>query len=167
MNGAPEFIDNRDGNTLAEALVTLLGGSGGGMGEGATVRPANLAIAAAFFSPKGLSDLSPHMEGLDRVRLLFGVEAPREIDVRRPDLGELPENFEARLIREGLRQSEAAARAARDRFPFTRQGIAALRRLVARLRAENIEVRRYERASFMPRRTYSPRRTGSWAVRPA
>src|SRR6516225_1020342 len=128
MNDAPEFIDNRDGNTLAEALALLLGGSSGGMGEEAASRPADLAVAAAYFSPKGLSDLSPHLEGLDRVRLLFGVEAPRDVDVRRPDLGELPEHFEARLIHEGLRQSETAARAARDRFPFTREGIAALRR---------------------------------------
>lgn len=152
MTDAPEFIDNRDGNTLAEALATLLGGSRGGLGEDG-VRPAELAVAAAFFSPKGLSDLSPHLEGLARVRLLLGVEAPRDIDVRRPDLGELPEHFEARLIRDGLRQSEAAARAARDRFPFTRQGIAALRRLVARLRVENIEVRRYERA-FLHAKAY-------------
>jgi len=152
MNGTPEFIDNRDGNTLAEALAALLGGAQSGFGE-ERARPAELAVAAAFFSPKGLSDLSPHLEGLERVRLLFGVEAPRDIDVRRPDLGEMPEHFEARLIRDGLRQSEAAARAARDRFPFTRQGIAALRGLVARLRAENIEVRRYERA-FLHAKAY-------------
>ncbi len=153
MNGAPEFIDNRDGNTLVEALGRVLGGSlGGGLGE-AAVYPSELAIASAFFSPKGLSDLSPHLDGLGRVRLLFGVEAPRDIAVRRPELGEPPEHFEVRLIRDGLRQSEAAARAARDRFPFTRQGIAALRRLVARLRAENIEVRRYERA-FLHAKAY-------------
>jgi Helicase conserved C-terminal domain/SNF2-related domain/PLD-like domain len=154
MSSAPEFIDNRDGNTLAEALALLLGGAKGELGERA-VTASELAVAAAFFSPKGLADLSPHLEGLERVRLLFGVEAPRDIDVRRPDLGELPqpEHFESRLIREGLRQSEAAARAARDRFPFTRDGIAALRRLVARLRDENIEVRRYERA-FLHAKAY-------------
>jgi hypothetical protein len=77
MNDAPEFIDNRDGNTLVEALAFLLGGSNAGMGEEAAARPADLAIAAAYFSPKGLSDLSPQLEGLGRVRLLFGVEASR------------------------------------------------------------------------------------------
>jgi hypothetical protein len=124
----------------------------GATGE-AVVRPTDLAIAAAFFSPKGLSDLSPHLEGLDRVRLLFGVEAPSDIEIRRPDLGERPEHFETRLIREGLSEAEKAARDARDRFPFTRQGIDALRRLVARLRSENIEVRRYERA-FLHAKAY-------------
>jgi phosphatidylserine/phosphatidylglycerophosphate/cardiolipin synthase-like enzyme len=56
-------------------------------------------------------------------------------------------------MREGVRQSETATRAARDRFPFTREGIAALRRLVTRLRTENIEVRRYERA-FLHAKAY-------------
>lgn len=152
MTNAPEFIDNRDGNTMAEALTRVLGGFAGGLEE-PSVRPADLAIAAAFFSPKGLSDLSPHLEGLDRVRLMLRVEAPRDIEMRRPDLGEMPERFEVRLVREGLRQSEASARAARDRFPFTREGIAALRRLVAHLRAENVMVRRYERA-FLHAKAY-------------
>jgi hypothetical protein len=153
MTGAPEFIDNRDGNTLAAALARVLGGSAGCIAEGPAALPSELAVAAAFFSPKGLSDLSPHIEGLDRVRLLFGVEALRDMELRRPDLGEMPERFEARLVREGLRQSEVAARAARDRFPFTHNGIAALRRLVAQLRAENVMVRRYERA-FLHAKAY-------------
>src|SRR5215831_9040211 len=153
MNFAPEFIDNRDGNTLAEALAGLLGGSvPGGLAETA-VRPAELAVAAAFFSPKGLADLTPHIDGLQRVRLLFGVEAPRDVELRRPHLGESPEHFEARLMREGLKEADASARAARDRFPFTRQGIAALHRLIRRLRGQNVEVRRYER-TFMHAKAY-------------
>ena len=158
-NTAPEFIDNRDGNTLAEALAGLLRGSvRGGLAE-AGVRPAELAIASAFFSPKGLADLAPHLDGLQRVRLMFGIESPRDVEMRRPNLGESPEHFDARLIREGLKEAEGAARAARDRFPFTREGIAALRRLIHRLRGQNIEVRRYERA-FMHAKAYNFRATG-------
>ena len=58
MKFAPEFIDNRDGNTLAEALAQISGGRIGGVSPDG-VRPAELAIAAAFFSPKGLDDLPP------------------------------------------------------------------------------------------------------------
>jgi hypothetical protein len=153
MNFTPDFIDNRNGNTLAEALARVLGGSiPGGLAE-ATVRPAELAIAAAFFSPKGLADLAPHIDGLQRVRLMFGVEAPRDFEIRRPNLGESLEHFEARLMREGLKDAEAAARAARDCFPFTREGVAALHRLIQRLRGQNVEVRRYERA-FMHAKAY-------------
>lgn len=150
---APEFIDNRNGNTLAEALARLLGGSvGDSFAEGGP-RPADLAIATAFFSPQGLADLAPHLEGIARVRLLFGVEAPRDAELRRPNPGEPPEHFEARLMREGLKEADAAARNARDRFPFTREGIAALRRLIACLRGQNVEVRRYERA-FLHAKAY-------------
>lgn len=86
-------VTNRDGNTLAEALARLLGGSLiGGLAE-AGVRPGELAIAAAFLSPKGLADLAPHIDGLQRVRLMFGVEAPRDVEMRRPDFGESPEHF--------------------------------------------------------------------------
>jgi hypothetical protein len=46
MNCAPDFIDNRDGNTLADALARVLGGSiREGLAEAAG-RPAELAIAA-------------------------------------------------------------------------------------------------------------------------
>lgn len=152
----PEFIDNRDGNTLAEALARILGGSGGGTGgfsEGSDVRPADVSIASAFFSPAGLARIAPLIDGLQRTRLLFGVEAPRDTELRRPNLGETQDQFEQRLLRDGLKEADEAARKARDRFPFTPEGIHGLRRLIARLRGQNIEVRRYERA-FMHAKAY-------------
>lgn len=154
MSATPEFIDNRDGNTLAEALARVLGGGRGrGLNDGPAVRPNELAVASAFFTPAGLAGLAPHLEGMARVRLMFGVEAPRDAELRRPDLGETPEHFEARLIRTRLKENEAAARQARDRFPFTQDGVAALRRLIWRLRGGNVEVRRYERA-FLHAKAY-------------
>jgi hypothetical protein len=153
MNDVPEFIDNRNGNTLELALRRVLGANDSAFAENSTVRPAELAIAAAFFSPKGLADLAPQLEGIPRVRLLFGVEAPRDVEVQRPKVGESTEDFETRLIQQGLREADEAARAARDRFPFTRDGVQALRRLIAQLRGQNVEVRRYARA-FLHAKAY-------------
>jgi hypothetical protein len=93
MNFTADFVDNRDGSALAEALARVLGGTIPGGLAGAAVRPAELAIAAAFFSPKGLADLAPHIDGLQRVRLMFGVEAPRDFEMRRPNLGESLDHF--------------------------------------------------------------------------
>jgi len=138
MNDVPEFIDNRNGNTLELALRRVLGANDSAFAENSTVRPAEVAIAAAFFSPKGLADLAPQLEGIPRVRLLFGVEAPRDVEVQRPKVGERIEDFEARLIQQGLREADEAARAARDRFPFTRDGVQALRRLIAQLRGQHL-----------------------------
>jgi hypothetical protein len=151
-----DFIDNRDGNTLTVALSRILGGattSTNELAEDSPVRPADLSIASAFFSPAGLSRISGLIEDLERVRLLFGVEPPRETELRRPNLGESQEQFEERLLREGLEESDAATRKARDRFPFTREGILALRRLITRLKGQKVEVRRYERA-FMHAKAY-------------
>ena len=150
MSETPKFIDNRDGNTLLEALTRVLGASGN---PRAQARPTDLAVASAFFSPTGLARLTPLIEGMSRVRLLFGVEAPRDSELRRPTLGETQEQFEQRLLQSGLKDADAAARAARDRFPFTRDGILALRRLITRLRKENVEVRRYEHA-FLHAKAY-------------
>ncbi len=45
MSG-PEFIDNRDGNTLAKALAQVLGGAGGpGMAESGPI-PKEVSIAS-------------------------------------------------------------------------------------------------------------------------
>jgi hypothetical protein len=74
------------------------------------------------------------------------VEAPRDTELRRPNLGESQEQFEERLLREGLKESDEATRKARE-------GILALRRLITRLKGQNVEVRRYERA-FMHAKAY-------------
>jgi hypothetical protein len=102
------IVDNIDGNTLAEALARLLGASAArGLAE-AAARPPARAIAAAFFSPQGLANLARHIDGLERVWLLFGVEAPCDVELWRPNLGESPEHFEARLMREGSSTALAA-----------------------------------------------------------
>ena len=51
----PEFIDNRDGNTLARALDAVLGGGPGGVAEGAGA-PETVRIATAFFNPADFAD---------------------------------------------------------------------------------------------------------------
>jgi superfamily II DNA or RNA helicase len=149
----PEFIDNRDGNTLRRALARVFGSEPVEAAEPTAGRPAEVAIAAAFFTPKGLAELTPHLEGLSRLRLMFGVEAPGDVELRRPALGESAEHFAARLVRQSLQESDAVTRAARDHFPFTRDGVTALRRLIARLRDPAVEVRRYER-SFLHAKAY-------------
>jgi len=131
------FIDNRDGNTLDAALDHVLHGR-------VATGPAELAIATGFFTPAGLVRLAPRLNGVGKVRLLFGAEPPNDLDARRPRIGETKARFEARLLAEGLSEAEAQARAARDRYPFDKAAIDALKDLIARLRAGGAEARRYE-----------------------
>ena len=55
MNRQPSFIDNRDGNTLAQALGTLLGVAPESRVGEPTEKPDQVSIATAFFSLTGFA----------------------------------------------------------------------------------------------------------------
>ncbi len=74
MTLKPDFIDNRDGNTLAQALGAVLGVSaGGGLGEAAEP-PDQVRIATAFFSPTGFAQIADHLLPVPEVRLMLGAD---------------------------------------------------------------------------------------------
>jgi hypothetical protein len=153
---APEFIDNRDGNTLVVAIDDLLTsglprGNGGAAERGAV--PGQLDIATAFFSPAGFAAISHKLGELERLRLIIGAEAPSEARPPRREPGVPPEHFERDLLHRGLNELEEGLREERDRFPFTRGGRASLRKLIEVLQSGKMQTRRYERA-FMHAKAY-------------
>lgn len=143
----PEFIDNRDGNTLAAALAAILSGAmpGSGLPE-AGARPGRLDIASAFFSPAGFAEIVAHLDGIENIRLLLGAEPPLNSQPPRRRLDETQSQFERQLVREGLANMETGLREERDRLPFIRSSRASLRRLIAVLESGRMEARRYEKA---------------------
>lgn len=138
MTERPEFIDNLDGNTLAGALAALLKAQ-----EGGATTP-TLDIASAFFSPAGFAAVAGALDGVEHIRLLIGAEPPRDTTPPERRLGETPQEFERRVMREGLQELDAGLRRDRDRIPFTRNGRAAARRLLTLLESGGMETRRYE-----------------------
>ena len=72
MTPEPSFIDNRDGNTLAHALGSLLGVSPESQVGEPTEKPDQVSIATAFFSPTGFAHIADHLEEIPEVRLLLG-----------------------------------------------------------------------------------------------
>jgi hypothetical protein len=153
---APEFIDNRDGNTLVVAIDDLLTsglprGNGGAAERGAV--PGQLDIATAFFSPAGFAAISHKLGELERLRLIIGAEAPSEARPPRREPGVPPEHFERDLLHRGLNELEEGLREERDRFPFTRGGRASLRKLIEVLQSGKMQTRRYGRA-FMHAKAY-------------
>lgn len=153
----PDFIDNRNGNTLAQALAEVLGGGakgyGPGMAEEHAVSPAAVSIASAFFSPAGFSHIADHLLKVPSVRLLLGAEPPYEAHRERRRLEETQDQFERRRLREGLKTLDSGLRAERDALPFTKTSAFALRKLVKVLRDGHMEVRRYEDA-FLHAKAY-------------
>ena len=66
MTPEPSFIDNRDGNTLAQALGALLGVPPESTIGGPTEKPDQVSIATAFFSPTGFAHIADHLEEIPR-----------------------------------------------------------------------------------------------------
>lgn len=131
------FIDNQGHNTLDAALDEALGGN-------TPTGPAQLDIASGFFTPAGLIRLGPRLDGIDKVRLMFGAEPPRALSIMRPNPGETKAQFEKRLLAEGLEETDALLHSARDRFPFTPEAIEALRHLIGLIKTGKVEARRYD-----------------------
>ncbi len=143
----PEFIDNRDGNTLAVALADVLGRAAQAKGsQEAGACPGRLDIASAFFSPAGFAQIVDHCDGVEKIRLMLGAEPPPDSQTPRRRLDETQAQFERRVVREGLANVEAGLRKERDWLPFLRGSRAAVRRLIEVLNSGRMETRRYERA---------------------
>lgn len=137
----PEFVDNREGNTLEAAINGLLADLKVRLRE-----PVNLAIATGYFNPEGFAKIADALEQAGRLRLLIGAEPipPPARAVRR--LTDPPgERFEREITARALRAHEAGLVRDRDLLAFAPATDTALRRLLEFLGSGRVEVRRYER----------------------
>jgi len=138
----PEFVDNRNGNTLVAALQGHLDWLGKTYAQ-----PVELSIATGYFNPEGFALIADRLEALPKVRLLLGAEPtpPPARPVRKPG-DPRGDRFEARLVHDAIRANFGGLVKDRDRLAFDRQTDAALKKLLDFLASGRIEVRRYESA---------------------
>jgi len=136
----PEFVDNRNGNTLVAALRGHLDWL-----VNTYAQPIELAIASGYFNPEGFGLLADRLERLPRVRLLLGAEPtpPPARPARR--IGESLARFDARVVHEAIRANDAGLLRDRNLLEFAPATEAAIRRLLALLESGRVEVRRYEK----------------------
>ncbi len=147
------FIDNRDGNTLANALAALLGVADE-IGKTETAgTPDQVNIATAFFSPTGFAHIADHLHSIPEVRLLLGADLSTGALEYRKRLDETRDGYKRRCVETGLRNLTEGLQRDRDRLPFNRTSGTALSKLIQSLRAGNMEVRRYEKA-FLHAKAY-------------
>ena len=149
----PEFIDNRDGNTLAKALGEALLVPGVVLDDDSSGSPEDLCIATGFFSASGFGRIARYVESIPSVRLMLGVDLGAEKESERPPFGETKDSFERKRMQAGIRAMESGLRKDRDRLPFAPSSEVALRKLVKVLRAGNMSVRRYEK-DFLHAKAY-------------
>jgi len=136
----PEFVDNRDGNTLARAITSHLQAL-----REAGQLPEELCIASCYFNPQGLALIAREARHLPKIRLLLGADPTPEAALRPRKPGEPREpEFTRRRVREGLVQLEQSLRRDRNFLPFEQAEDGSIRNLLEFLRSGRIEVRRYE-----------------------
>lgn len=138
----PEFVVNRDGERVADALTGLLGHV-----RRVMVEPAELAIATAYFNPGGYALLADELDHPRSVRLLLGAE-PQVPERRIRPLADpaVPRRAERQRLRRALEGHVHDLETDRDLLGFAIDADASARRLVAWLRSGKVEVRRLEDA---------------------
>ncbi len=149
MENLPQFIDNRNGNSLTCALSELLTKRSH---ESNTIDK-HLSIATAYFSPSGFAQIA-HLINQDiSVRLLLGSDVKLNPQQHQRRLGETPSEFDDRMLSDSLRQTSEIIKHERDSIPFTSSSENALIKLIELLKNGNIDIRRYEK-SFMHAKAY-------------
>lgn len=140
----PEFVDNRNGNTLAGALRGHLDW----LKENYS-RVLELSIATGYFNVEGFALLADRLEKLPHVQLLLGAEPtpPPARPPRRPG-DPRGDNFEARLVKDAIGTNYGGLIHDRNRLEFTPAVDAAIEKLISLLESGRVEVRRYEK-NFM------------------
>jgi hypothetical protein len=138
----PEFVDNRNGNTLLSALrghIEWLGDT--------YAQPVELSIATGYFNPEGFSLLADHLDSMAHVRLMLGAEpVPPSARPRREPGDPRGKQYNARLVEGALASMEEGLAHDRDLLGFTADVDANVQRLLDFLESGKVEVRRYERS---------------------
>lgn len=129
----PEFIDNREARTLAQALRDLC--------DDPSCAHAPLDIATAYFNLGAFQQLADVLESRPGVRLLLGTEPLSPLDgAGSNDGGSRPLGAGVRQGLEGLERQLATDR---DALPFSIRTARDVCRLAAFLRRETVSVRRF------------------------
>lgn len=135
----PEFVDNREGNTLDVALSTALNKLADTLAS-----PVAVDIATGYFNPEGFARVAPALHRAGAIRLLLGAEpAPPPARPVRHLTDPTGRRFEEKLLREALERTERGLLRDRDRLAFAPASDKAIRDLLTFLRSRRIEVRRY------------------------
>ncbi len=136
----PEFIDNQNGNTLAEAINDYVGH----LSETLADDP-DLDIATGYFNPRGYFSVAEGLDAVGDVRILLGAEPPQK-DRDRWRYPEEPrgEEYSQQRVDEALQSLDKGLERDRDLLGFSRKVDTQLREMVEWLESDAVEVRRYE-----------------------
>lgn len=136
----PQFVDNREGNTLSRAINAYLDDLNSKLAD-----EPDLDIVTGYFNPRGYFSVANGFRHVGDVRILLGAE-PREKDReewRKP--GEpRGEEYDRKKVDAALKSLDQGLERDRNLLGFSREIDSKLKELVDFLRSDRVEVRRFE-----------------------
>ncbi|MBI2797431.1 MAG: helicase [Gemmatimonadetes bacterium] len=136
---APEFVDNRAGNTLSAALAARILHLAGELKS-----PPPIDIATGYFNPEGFGLVAAALERAGPIRLLLGAEPLSPPAMPERHIGDpVGGRFQQQLLDQALERTTRALLRDRDRLPFAPATDRAIRSLLAFLKSGQLTVRRY------------------------
>ena len=140
MTEQPQFVDNRDGNTLSTAINAYLADL-----DTTLAADPDLDIVTGYFNPRGYFSVSSGLNHVNQVRLLIGAQPSNEGTERWRQPGEpRDEQYNQKRINESLQTLDFNLKRDRDLLGFSREVDDNLQGLVDFLRSDSVEVRRHE-----------------------
>ena len=139
MNNRPEFIDNTNGNTLAEGLNTHLSWL-----RDTHNNPSELSIATGYFNPGAYALLSEELNQLNGIRLLLGADPTPSYTLPPRPPGD--SRFDSNMVNKALSDWAQGLENDRNLIGFTLQEDQNAQDLIRFLKTGKIEVRQYQKA---------------------
>lgn len=137
----PCFVDNRDGNTLYQAITRHLRSI-----RNQQIPVEELCISTAYFNPYGLELLASEVAHVGHIRLLLGADpTPEPMKPKRRPGDPFEPEYTKRQVNSALHRMEQGFQVDRNLLPFSADTTAAVRHLLEFLRSGKIEVRLYEK----------------------
>lgn len=140
MAERPEFIDNRDGNTLKTAINYYLQQL-----DGKLAGKPDLDVVTGYFNPNGYFSIADGLDHVGNIRLLIGAQPEKEDREHWHQPGDPSgEEYNKQRIEEVLQSLDRDLRRDRDLLGFSKNIDKNLQQLVDFLRSDRVDVRRHE-----------------------
>lgn len=137
----PQFATNDDDGTVAQAVAAHLDYI-----RDTWAKPAEVAIATAYFNPGGYSLIAEQLDEIGPVKLLLGVAPDEERGrIRNLSAGATPKAAKAAKLRQALSGHVRSIEEDRDLLGYDHDADVNALRLVEWLRSGDVEVRRFEK----------------------
>ena len=141
MTERPQFVDNREGNTLAAAINDYVEGL-----DSELVQSPDLDVVTGYFNPRGYFSVRDQLDNIGEVRLLLGAQPDNDgrEEWRKPGDPLDDEQYNRERVDEVLQSLDDELACDSDLLGFSENVNSGLKNLVDWTRSDGVEVRRFQ-----------------------